>query len=194
MDLPDGGGTKDRILEAGLRLFGTRGYEGVGVQEVAEFAGITKPSLYHHFGSKRGLLEGIFEVKATPLCQEVAKACVYEKDAKRSLETLAQAMGQYARGQSDFYRLLLALWFAPPDSEAHDVSRQWNAKLFESVESLFVSMAGQHGNMKGRHSAYAASFLGMVNTMIGLALNGYREFEGEALRSAVKYFMHGIFS
>jgi TetR/AcrR family transcriptional regulator len=48
--------------------------------------------------------------------------------------------------------------------------------------------------MKGRHRAYAATFLGMVNTYISLALNGYAKLDDDLVRKAVHQFMHGIFS
>ena len=48
---------RDHILDCALRLFAARGYDAVGVQEIVELAGLTKPTLYHYFGSKRGLLE-----------------------------------------------------------------------------------------------------------------------------------------
>ena len=47
------------IIEKALELFCARGYDAVGVQEIAEQSGITKPTLYYYFGSKQGLMETI---------------------------------------------------------------------------------------------------------------------------------------
>ena len=49
------------ILAAALDLFCARGFDAVGVQEVAEVAGIIKPTLYYYYGSKLGLLKALFE-------------------------------------------------------------------------------------------------------------------------------------
>ncbi len=49
------------ILEAGGRLFGRGGYEATTVDDVAAAAGVTKPIVYRHFGSKDGLYLGILE-------------------------------------------------------------------------------------------------------------------------------------
>lgn len=54
------------IMDAAVRLFSERGYNGVSVREITEAAGITKPTLYYHFGSKQGLCEAIL----TSLFQE----------------------------------------------------------------------------------------------------------------------------
>ena len=52
---------RSRLLAKALDLFTQRGYDAVGVQEVAEAAGVKKPTLYHYFGSKSGLLKVILE-------------------------------------------------------------------------------------------------------------------------------------
>ena len=46
------GGGRDRIVAAGLQLFGTRGFSDVSMQEVAKTAGVTKAALYYHFTDK----------------------------------------------------------------------------------------------------------------------------------------------
>ena len=51
-----------------------------------------------------------------------------------------------------------------------------------------------HGNMKGRQRAYAATFLGLINTYASLGLNGYAELNQALVNNAVHQFMHGIFS
>ena len=50
---------KETIMTCALDLFYARGYDGVGVQEIADAAGITKPTLYYYFGSKKGLLQQV---------------------------------------------------------------------------------------------------------------------------------------
>ena len=52
---------RENILTCALELFYQRGYDAVGIQEICQAAGITKPTLYHYFGSKYGLLEVLLE-------------------------------------------------------------------------------------------------------------------------------------
>ena len=52
---------REAILSEALHLFYVRGYDAVGVQEIVDAAGVTKPTLYYYFGSKKGLLESLFE-------------------------------------------------------------------------------------------------------------------------------------
>lgn len=46
---------RERIETEALRLFALNGYAGTSVRMVVEAAGVTKPALYYHFGSKEGL-------------------------------------------------------------------------------------------------------------------------------------------
>ena len=53
--LPRGQETRERILAEALRLFAERGYARVGVEEIAEAAGVTKGAVYHWFTDKDDL-------------------------------------------------------------------------------------------------------------------------------------------
>ncbi len=42
-------------MEAGRRVFADAGFEGASIEEIARQAGVTKPIVYEHFGSKEGI-------------------------------------------------------------------------------------------------------------------------------------------
>ena len=48
---------KENLLTCARDLFYARGYDAVGIQEIVDAAGVTKPTMYYYFGSKKGLLE-----------------------------------------------------------------------------------------------------------------------------------------
>lgn len=53
--------TKDRIIESALILFAEKGYDGVGVDLIAENAGLRGPSIYKHFKGKEEILNILIE-------------------------------------------------------------------------------------------------------------------------------------
>lgn len=53
--------TKDRILNVALTLFSENGYDGTGVEQIAERVGIKAPSLYKHFKGKEEILNAILD-------------------------------------------------------------------------------------------------------------------------------------
>ncbi len=186
--------TRQRILQEALTLFAAHGYEAVAVQDVVAAAGLSKPSLYHHFGSKLGLLQALLEERHLELLARVRPAAQYQGDLPLTLYRLAGAYLDFARQRPEFYRLQLALWFAPAQSETLRAVRPWHERQQELLEELFRAAARDHGNMKNRHVLYAITFLGMVNTLAGVALNGYLELGDELVFKAVHQFMHGIYS
>jgi AcrR family transcriptional regulator len=53
-------GTKERIVEAAIRLFNERGTAAVSTNHIAEEAGISPGNLYYHFGNKEEIIRAIF--------------------------------------------------------------------------------------------------------------------------------------
>ena len=55
--------TRDRILAIASDLFYREGIRNVGVETICREAGVKKPTLYHHFGSKDGLVAAYLEAQ-----------------------------------------------------------------------------------------------------------------------------------
>lgn len=58
---------RTKILEEALRLFAHNGYGSTSVREIAERSGVTKPTLYYHFGNKEGLFRAIVQTRLDQL-------------------------------------------------------------------------------------------------------------------------------
>jgi len=182
------------LLRAGLALFAAKGFDAVGVQEVAEAAGVAKPTLYHFFGSKHGLLEALFAEYATKLDDSVRTAADYARNLPLTLDRIVAAYVDFASREPLFYRLELTLYFSPRDSEAHKVSvRHYNYR-HALLEDVFRKAVHEHGNMRGRHRRYAISLVGMINSYIALQLNEHIVITDRLRRDIVHQFSHGIYS
>lgn len=182
------------LLKYALELFAARGYDAVGVQEVAEAAGVTKPTLYHYYGSKQGLLRSLLDAYQEPFNQATRAAAQYQGDLPKTLTSLAQAYFEFARQNPIFYRMLLAMNFAPHSSEVYRLVASRSEEQQQMVEAVFSSAVREHGNMTGRHRLYTATYLGMLNTCIGLWLNGYLDLDEALVQSVVRQFQYGIYS
>jgi AcrR family transcriptional regulator len=55
--------TKRRIIDAAYGRFYERGFARIGVDDIAEAAGVTKRTLYYHFDSKDALIAAVLEVQ-----------------------------------------------------------------------------------------------------------------------------------
>jgi len=65
------GDLKARLLLSALSHFAAKGYDGVQVKEVAEEAGVSKPTLYYHFGSKEGLFRQLCLVSLSSMAVRI---------------------------------------------------------------------------------------------------------------------------
>ena len=185
---------RTNILFQALNLFAARGYEGVGVQEICDAANITKPTLYHYFGSKDGLLTELLRSHFTPFLKDLQGAAQYEGDLPMTLDRVTATYFRFARANRDFYRMLLALIYAPAESQALKIASTFAKEPFLILEQLFLQASKDHGNMNGRHQMYAVTLIGMINNYLTLFLNGYIEITEELRRQALRQFMYGIYS
>jgi AcrR family transcriptional regulator len=48
-----------KLMKAATKLLAERGAEGTSTRAICEAAGVTQPTLYHHFGDKGGLIEAV---------------------------------------------------------------------------------------------------------------------------------------
>ena len=77
--------TKQKILLEALRLFSQRGYDAVGVEQIAAAVGIKAPSLYKHYKSKQDIFEAIFEETARRYEAFTDTISVHVKDSEQDV-------------------------------------------------------------------------------------------------------------
>ena len=186
--------TKNALLDAALARFAAYGYDGSGVQEICDDCGLTKPTLYHHFGSKFGLLEALLAARFQALWPALETAAAYRHDLTLNLEQVLRAYFYFAAAQPVFYRLQLALRHAPVESDAYQAFQPQLKRQEALLTELFEAAAGDHGNMRGRARAFTLSFLGMLNAYISQALDEGQSLDQNTIYQARQQFMYGIFS
>jgi TetR/AcrR family transcriptional regulator len=183
-----------KILNTAIELFADYGYDAVGVKQLANSAGVSKPTLYHYFGSKRGLLDEVLKDNFNKLNQTIQQAAEYNGDLPLTINKVITTYFDFAKNNNQFYRMQLTITFAPPESDFAKAVDQFIKEQYQIMEQLFIQAAKDHGNMKGRHEEYAASLLGMINTYISLTLKRNKVLDDELIYKIAHQFMHGIYS
>ncbi len=185
---------RTKILSVALRLFSSSGYEGVGIQEIVKAAEITKPTMYHYFGCKKGLLEVLLAMYFKPFIKSLQTASTYNGDLPATLESITQAFFAFASENKLFYRMQLSMCFAPPESEPYISVSIYNKQIISLFEEMFAKAAVNHGNLNERQKRYAFTFLGIINNYITLFLGGNIKLDETSVYNAVHQFSHGIYS
>jgi AcrR family transcriptional regulator len=75
-----------QLLDVARDVFGSKGFHATSMEEIADTAGVTKPVLYQHFGSKRALYRSLLEDVGERLMESLAKATA-EADGPREQVT-----------------------------------------------------------------------------------------------------------
>ena len=102
----DGGlQARERLLEAGTRLFSERGYAATSVGAICERAGVGKPALYWHFDSKEGLLAAVLRSLVSRWVEEIRKQTEPEANPDDRLRALVAEMRQLVIEEPQLMRL-----------------------------------------------------------------------------------------
>lgn len=51
--------TQKKIVDAAIKVFTEKGFEGATTSEIAQQAGVAEGTIFRHFGTKKGVLQGI---------------------------------------------------------------------------------------------------------------------------------------
>jgi len=81
--------TRELILRQAERLFMQRGYAAVSVGDVAEAVGVTKPTLYYHYGDKEGLYAAMLVALLIRVGAHIRRVTLLEAPVRERLEALA---------------------------------------------------------------------------------------------------------
>ena len=128
--LSDRGEIKAKLLLVALSHFAKRGYDGVQVREVAEEAGVSKPTLYYHFISKEGLFRQLCLVSMAATAHRIQSMVkpLLELDLKTPTvrEEACRRLGQdYLRALQEFPEftgfILRSIAVPSPDSGFRDL-------------------------------------------------------------------------
>ena len=84
-------GTPDRILNAALASFGTRGYDGTSLDALAASLGVTKQTILYHFPSKEALLGAVIDRSAVELSGALQSALAGGRDGTTTATATAVA-------------------------------------------------------------------------------------------------------
>ncbi|MBI4232980.1 MAG: TetR/AcrR family transcriptional regulator [Chloroflexi bacterium] len=114
--------TKVRILESARRLLVERGYYGVGLEEVAREAGVSRQAIYLHFKSKADLLVATAQhVDEMVGVHEILRPV---REAKTALEALDEGVAAYAAIEPHIYEVASVIYAARRSDPAAEAAWQ----------------------------------------------------------------------
>lgn len=116
-DKPSVETSRERIRAAALRLFAKYGYEGVGLQRIADEVGLHKSSLFHHYRGKFDLAREVFDDTIETVAEKVEPL---KTDRPPKLDTFIEVvfeLDDHFCDNPDTARALMSVITAPDDSD-----------------------------------------------------------------------------
>ncbi|RME21659.1 MAG: TetR/AcrR family transcriptional regulator [Deltaproteobacteria bacterium] len=128
----------ERILAEATRLFASRGFSATSLQAIADAAGITKPTLVYHFGSKDRLRDAVIDALLDHWREELPQLMRAAQAGGTRLDALMAAFFAFFRRDPRRPRLLLRAALDRPDA-LRDRLRQhlqpWTGLLTQAIRA-----------------------------------------------------------
>lgn len=124
---------RDRIVDAGLALLGTRDYDKIQVKDVAEEASVALGTLYHYFSSKEHLFAEVLVRWAGTLRTNISRNPLRgPTDAQRLTQVINRSVRAFQR-QPSLARLVATL-----ETSADPFATEILARLAETTNDIYV--------------------------------------------------------
>ena len=99
-------GTEDRIREAALVSFGTKGYDATSLDQVAGDLGIRKQTILYYFPSKVALLEAVIDQSSAELATVLERTIEQSGEGFDRIEAIVRAVFRVAVRRPELLGLL----------------------------------------------------------------------------------------
>ncbi|MFI8413667.1 TetR/AcrR family transcriptional regulator [Paeniglutamicibacter gangotriensis] len=148
-----------QLIDISRQLFSLRGVDGTTIEEIARAAGVSKPVVYEHFGSKEALYMEVVTNEYRELLARITESLAGEDSARVLLEKAALAILTYIEECTEGFRILVR--DAPP-SQPEGTYSTLLTKVTEQVEHILADEFTHRGFSSEDGSIYAQMLVGMV--------------------------------
>ncbi|MBI5100313.1 MAG: TetR/AcrR family transcriptional regulator [Nitrospirae bacterium] len=187
--------TRDKILDAGLKLFSTRGYLGATTKEIAKAAGVAELTLFRHFSSKELLFEEVLVRDSFLAVLKELMPGITGMPYEKAMVEIARKLLSTLAARRDMIRIMHAEIGRYPDKVQkvyHGFIDQMTGMLASYFDSLIKSGTLRQFDVEFGARAFFGMFFSYFNAQEFLMRNKYRATDPEqAICEFVKIFVHG---
>lgn len=98
--------TADRILDAALVSFGTRGYEATSLDALAAVLGVRKQTILYWFPSKEALLDAVIDRSAADLSEALERTLAHAGEGWDRIQAVVKSVFRLAARRPELLGLL----------------------------------------------------------------------------------------
>jgi TetR/AcrR family transcriptional regulator len=175
-----------------LELFSEKGYDATSVREICEAAGVTKPTLYHFYGSKEGVYRAIVEGALMRFRADVASALAGASSLRDRLVRVAQTWTDATVREPGLARFLMALIHNPPRSAPSTDFAGFYQALLDDVGRAVEEAQARGEITAGPNNVRLLVFMGAISeAMHGHLLAGRPDLTPQLVETLVDTVLRG---
>ena len=131
--------SSQKILNAALELFGTKGYEATSISDIVAEAGVSKGLIYHYFDSKEDLLRQMIDNMGEEAEEVMEK--ILSEDPKESLRNIFKLFFDEMRTNYKRWQLIMNLTIQIEKFDfVRDMAEGKMKGYLQILEFLFIKM------------------------------------------------------
>jgi len=150
---------RQQLLDVGRHLIAERGLDGTSIEEIAASAGVSKPVVYEHFGSKEGLYAVVVDREIDRFLT-MANQLLEGEDTREKFEAAAIGLLRYIEENTDGFRILVR--DSPPAGSGSGTFGSLIADIAGQVEYTLRDVLAARGYDPKHAPMYAQMLVGMV--------------------------------
>lgn len=148
-----------QLINVARGLFALRGLDGATIEDIATAAGVSKPVVYEHFGSKEALYAEVVDGEFERVLGVITEALSADAGPRILLERAAYALLDYIENHTEGFRILVR--DAPP-SRPEGTFATLLSRIAGDVEHILSKEFGNRGLSAEAGGMYAQMLVGMV--------------------------------
>jgi len=186
------GNTNILMMNAALRLFTEKGFSRASTREIVEMCGVTKPTLYYHFGSKDNLYRSILKDIFDRFDREITLIVSAELPPLDKLLTVVRFyLNHCHESPREVKLILMAIYRSDPSLPDVDI-RTIGQPMVESIAEI-IREGEEAGVLKeGNPLQLSLQLLGMIHIQILLILNNEDKLPWSKPEEILATFLEGI--
>lgn len=150
---------RQQLLNVAKTLLAEKGFAATSVEEIAHRAGVSKPVVYEHFGSKEAIYAVVVDREILRLLDRIGSALSDGAQPRRLIEQAARAFLDYVDECADGFRILVR---DVPAASAADTYSSLLGEIAARVEHLIAAHFDRQGYSTEVAALYSHALVGMV--------------------------------
>lgn len=127
---------REKLLASATLLFNRRGYAATTVREIVLAAGVTKPVLYHYFGSKEGIYLEIMRRFLGYFEERLEEFRSRRGSARERVQRLCDELFSLCLENMGTFKLVYAIYYGPPQGAPRFDFDAFYAELLRAMRQV----------------------------------------------------------